>query len=43
MRPELTAGERLAATVIAWTTAKRAMRSGALWGVLFGALVLNDR
>jgi len=42
MRPEAGTGDRRAATAIALTTAKRAARSGALWGVLFGGLVLNE-
>ena len=33
---------RSAATVIASTTAKRAARSAAVWGVLFGTLLLNE-
>lgn len=42
MRPEVGIGDRRAATAIALTTAKRATRSGVLWGVLFGVLVLNE-
>jgi ABC-2 type transport system permease protein len=43
MRPkEGDTGDRRAATVIAVTTAKRAVRSGAVWGVLFGGLVLQE-
>ncbi len=43
MRPEAGgAGDRRAATVIALTTAKRAVRSGAVWGVLFGGLVVQE-
>lgn len=42
MRPELGVGDRRAAAVIALSTAKRAARSGAVWGVLFGLLVLNE-
>jgi ABC-2 type transport system permease protein len=34
--------DRRAATVIASTTAKRAARSGAVWGVLFGGLAAYD-
>jgi polyether ionophore transport system permease protein len=33
---------RRAATAIAWLTARRAARSGAAWGVLFGVLVFNE-
>lgn len=42
MRPETGTADRRAATAIAWVTAKRATRSGAAWGVLFGVLVLNE-
>lgn len=43
MRPkEGGTGNRRAATVIAVTTAKRAVRSGVVWGVLFGGLVLQE-
>lgn len=42
MRREGDAGERRAATVIAVTMARRAMRSGAVWGVLFGGLAAYD-
>lgn len=42
MRRELSTGEWRASTVIASLTGKRAARSGAVWGVLFGALVLDD-
>ena len=33
---------RRATAVVAWTTAKRAMRPAAVWGLLFGALVFNE-
>ncbi len=36
-----TAGRR-AATLIAVMTARRAVRSGAVWGAVFGLLVLNE-
>lgn len=42
MPPDRAPGELHASTVIAGLTARRALRSGAVWGVLFGALVLND-
>jgi polyether ionophore transport system permease protein len=42
MRREGGSGDRRAATVIAVTTAKRAARSGAVWGVLFGGLAAYD-
>ncbi|MEU4498569.1 ABC transporter permease subunit [Streptomyces sp. NPDC023998] len=42
MRCEVGIGDRRATTAIALTTAKRAARSGALWGLLFGVLVLNE-
>jgi len=42
MRRESGVSDRQAATTIAWTTAKRAVRSGAVWGALFGVLVLNE-
>jgi len=42
MPPETGTAGRRAATVIAVTTAKRAARSAAVWGVLFGALVAYD-
>lgn len=42
MRPERSVGERRAATTVAWLTAKRAARSAAVWGMLFGLLVLNE-
>jgi len=42
MRREHAIGERRAPTVIAWLTAKQAARSAAVWGVLFGLLVLQD-
>jgi len=34
--------DRWSAVVVAWTTAKRAMRSAAVWGLLFGALVFSE-
>ena len=42
MRHETGVRDRQAATAIAWATAKRAARSGAVWGALFGVLVLNE-
>jgi len=42
MQRELRPGDRRAATVIALSTTKRAARSGGVWGVLFGLLVIND-
>jgi polyether ionophore transport system permease protein len=42
MRPEGGFGDRRAATTIFVTTAWRAARSGAVWGVLFGVLVLQE-
>lgn len=42
MRRETGAGDRRAATVIAVTIARRATRSGAVWGVLFGGLAAYD-
>jgi ABC-2 type transport system permease protein len=42
MPPEIGSGQRRAANAVALITAKRAARSGASWGVLFGALVLNE-
>jgi ABC-2 type transport system permease protein len=42
MRREGSSGDRRAATVIAVTTAKRAARSGTVWGVLFGGLAAYD-
>jgi ABC-2 type transport system permease protein len=42
MRHETGVSDRQAATTIAWTTAKRAARSGAVWGALFGVLVANE-
>lgn len=42
MRREIGMGRQRAATVIALSTAKRATRSGVMWGVLFGLLVLQD-
>jgi ABC-2 type transport system permease protein len=35
-------GSRRAETVVAAATAKRAARSGAVWGALFGLLVMNE-
>jgi len=34
--------DRWDTAVVAWTTAKRAMRSATGWGLLFGALVFNE-
>jgi len=34
--------DRWVTAVVAWTTAKRAMRSATGWGLLFGALVFNE-
>jgi ABC-2 type transport system permease protein len=34
--------ERRAASIVSWITAKRAMRSAVVWGLLFGVLVLNE-
>jgi ABC-2 type transport system permease protein len=42
MPPDMVTDDRRAATIVAWTTAKRAMRSAVVWGVLFGVLVLNE-
>jgi ABC-2 type transport system permease protein len=42
MRPETSADDHQATRAIARETAKRAARSGALWGVLFGGLVANE-
>jgi polyether ionophore transport system permease protein len=42
MRYESTVSDRQAATTIARITAKRAMRSGTVWGALFGLLVANE-
>lgn len=42
MPPEAALRERRAATAVVLTVAKRAARSGAIWGVLFGALILNE-
>lgn len=42
MRRETGVSGRQAATTIAWTTAKRAARSGAVWGALFGVLAANE-
>lgn len=42
MRRKDMASDRQAATTIAWITAKRAVRSGAVWGALFGILVANE-
>jgi len=42
MRHETGVSDRQAATTIAWITAKRAARSGAVWGALFGVLVANE-
>ena len=42
MKAENSVRERQAKTVIARTTARRAVRSGALWGALFGLLVWNE-
>jgi ABC-2 type transport system permease protein len=42
MSPDMVANDRRTGTVVACSTAKRAMRSGVGWGVLFGLLVLNE-
>jgi ABC-2 type transport system permease protein len=42
MRHETGVSDRQAAATIAWMTAKRAARSGAVWGTLFGVLVANE-
>lgn len=42
MRREGGTGDGRAATVIAVSTARRAARSGAVWGVLFGGLAAYD-
>jgi ABC-2 type transport system permease protein len=42
MPPELGAGDRRAATTVALITLKRAVRSAAVWGGLFGLLVANE-
>ena len=42
MRADTDRDERRAATVIALTTARRAARSAAVWGALFGGLVANE-
>jgi ABC-2 type transport system permease protein len=34
--------DRRAGTTVAWSTGRRALRSGALWGALFGLLVWNE-
>ena len=40
--PEASVSDRRAATTVAWTTAKRASRSAAVWGGLFGLLIANE-
>jgi ABC-2 type transport system permease protein len=42
MRSDASVRDRRAATVVALTTAKRAVRSAAVWGALFGLLVMNE-
>src|SRR5215471_5887672 len=42
MRTDVSRERRRAATVVAVTTMKRAVRSGAVWGALFGLLVMNE-
>ena len=39
MRRDARYGDRRAATVVGWTMGKRAVRSGAVWGVVFGVYV----
>ncbi len=42
MRREAGIGDRRAAAAVPLTTAKRAARSAAIWGALFGVLVFNE-
>jgi len=42
MSSEFRTQGRRAASVVALTTAKRAMRSGAVWGLLVGVLAANE-
>ena len=39
---EIASQDRRAATVVTFATAKRAVRSAAIWGTLFGVLILNE-
>jgi ABC-2 type transport system permease protein len=42
MAPETRSAGWRATTAVAWTTGKRAVRSGVLWGALFGLMVWNE-
>ncbi len=42
MKPDPAPEDRRAVATIALTTGRRAVRSGLVWGALFGALVLNE-
>ena len=42
MAAETAVADRRAAIVVFLTTAKRAVRSATLWGVLFGGLIANE-
>ncbi len=40
--PSATVDDRRAATTVAWTSAKRTVRSAVVWGALFGVLIANE-
>jgi putative exporter of polyketide antibiotics len=42
LQPELSVRDRRAASTVAVIVAKRAVRSAAVWGALFGVLILNE-
>lgn len=42
MRPDTGSGDRRAARTVAVVTARRGVRSAAVWGLLFGVLILNE-